>query len=482
MIPKIYSPQEILPDQNILALLSTPKQAEKLKLSTTEKAYVESQLKDEKEFIHINSYFKSTFIVCIPQKKLSRDAFLEKVRKGSISCLPLLQEKKATELVLQNLSGDAGQLTAALEGLVLASYRFDKYLTEKKKDKPALERLGIPKGDLSAQELRWYISMLKGTYIARDLMNEPLSGLTAVQMAKIFTKHAAGLDLQVEVMNKQKIAALKMGGILAVNKGSIDPPTFSILEYKPEGAVNSKPWLLVGKGIVYDTGGLSLKPTKDSMDQMKVDMGGAAAVFGSMYAVASARLPVHVVGLIPATDNRPGGNAYVPGDIITMYNGKTVEVLNTDAEGRLILADALSYVRRYDPEWTLSIATLTGSAEMAIGHYGMVGMGNAPKSLMQKLQKAGDEVYERVVEFPFWDEYGDEMKSHIADYKNIGQRGGGAISAGKFLEFFTDYPYLHLDMAGVAFLAADDGYRLKGGSGMGVRLLASFIRRLSEDK
>jgi len=183
-----------------------------------------------------------------------------------------------------------------------------------------------------------------------------------------------------------------------------------------------------------------------------------------------------VVGLIPATDNRPGENAYVPGDVITLHNGKTVEVLNTDAEGRLVLGDALSYAQKYKPELVIDLATLTGAAVAAIGTFGIVSMGTATLAEKHNLQKSGEKVYERLAEMPFWDEYAELIKSDIADIKNIGGPHGGAITAGKFLEHFTDYPWMHLDIAGPAFLTVKDGYRGKGGTGVGVRLLYDFIK------
>jgi leucyl aminopeptidase len=225
---------------------------------------------------------------------------------------------------------------------------------------------------------------------------------------------------------------------------------------------------------------MSLKPTPNSMDYMKSDMAGGAAVGGAIYAAALNRLPVHVIALVPATDNRPDGNAYVPGDVITMYNGKTVEVLNTDAEGRLLLADALSYARKFEPELVIDAATLTGAAAVALGQYGIAGMGTAKAEVFQQLQKAGREVYERVVEFPFWEEYGELLKSDIADMKNLGPREAGMITAGKFLENFVDYPWIHLDIAGAAFLMQPDSYRGKGATGTGVRLLYRFLKSLAE--
>jgi leucyl aminopeptidase len=266
---------------------------------------------------------------------------------------------------------------------------------------------------------------------------------------------------------------------LSVNLGSVDPPSLTIMEYKPKKAVNKKPYMLVGKGVVYDTGGLSLKPSA-GMETMKCDMAGAAAVGCTLYAIAKAGLPVHVIGLVPATDNRPGGNAYVPGDILTMHNGMTVEMLNADAEGRLILADALSYGKRYNPELAIDLATLTGNAAAAIGKFGIVAMGTADKKEFNELKKSGKRVNERLVEFPLWEEYGDSLKTEIADMKNIGGPYAGAITAGKFLEKFTSYPWIHLDIAGPAFLDSAYDYKTKGGTGVGVRLLFDFLSNVKK--
>ena len=266
-----------------------------------------------------------------------------------------------------------------------------------------------------------------------------------------------------------------MGGLLAVNQGSLDEPTFSILEWKPKNAKNKKPIILVGKGIVYDTGGLSLKPTK-GMDIMKVDMAGAGTVVGAMHAIASNKLPKHVIGLIPATDNRPSGNAYAPGDVVTMFNKLTVEVLNTDAEGRMILADALSYADKYNPELVIDLATLTGAAARAIGHFGIVSMHKNAEKYHSQLKESGNVTHERLAEMPFWDDYDTLLKSDVADIKNIGGPIAGAITAGKFLSNFINYPWIHLDIAGPAYVESSYGYRGKGATGMGVRLLYNFIK------
>jgi leucyl aminopeptidase len=214
------------------------------------------------------------------------------------------------------------------------------------------------------------------------------------------------------------------------------------------------------------------------MDVMKSDMAGAATVIGALYLAALQKLKVHVIALVPSTDNRPGGNAYAPGDVIMMFNGKTVEVLNTDAEGRMILADALSYAEKFKPQLVIDAATLTGAAVRAIGTRASIIMGNASDNYFEQLEKAGEEVYERVVRFPFWDEYGEEMKSTIADLKNIGSGNAGMITAGKFLEHFVDSPYIHMDIAGPSWLDGKEDYKGQGGTGSGVRLLYTFLKRI----
>lgn len=215
------------------------------------------------------------------------------------------------------------------------------------------------------------------------------------------------------------------------------------------------------------------------MDNMKADMAGAATVAGVLYTVAKSGIPVHTIGLIPATDNRPGGNAFAQGDIITMHNKMTVEVGNTDAEGRLILADAISYASNYSPELIIDIATLTGSAAMTFGNQAIAVMGNADKKYFELLEECGYEVHERIAQLPFWEEYGELIKSDIADIKNVGGREAGAITAGKFLENFTKFPLIHMDIAGTGSLKKDDYYRLKDGPGSGLRLLSTFLKKFA---
>ncbi|MEO0468704.1 MAG: leucyl aminopeptidase [Bacteroidota bacterium] len=365
-------------------------------------------------------------------------------------------------------------LFAVAESLHLSDYRFDVYKSDVKPASltSALLLSAHSEADNIIEKAR---IVAEACCEARNLVNEPLSTLTAEAFSERMLQLGGNSGYKTETFHLAKIESLKMGGLLAVNRGSEDPPTFNILEHQPANPRNAKPIVLVGKGVVYDTGGLSLKPTANSMDFMKSDMGGAAAVVGTMSAIARLDLDLHVIGLIPATDNRPGRNAYVPGDVITMYDGSTVEVLNTDAEGRMILADALAYAKQYDPELVIDLATLTGSAVVALGHQGIAMMSNASEKQKTALKDAGQRTHERLVEFPLWDEYADNLRSDIADRKNIGGRYADAINAAKFLQHFTDYPWMHLDIAGVAWLPAPASYRGKNGTGAGVRLLVDFL-------
>jgi len=444
-------------------------------LSGREVDHIKKSLgKKNLESVTIDQLSRKIWVQVVPEKK-TVELQHESLRRAGATLVGPINKEKLSKVSVVDVVNNGGAALALSEGVVLGNYKFTKYLTDAK-SAPTLKNVKIFSKRISGKDVVDLSHVLDATEKARTLVNEPLSFLTAVQLSKevrIFAKEAG---FKVEVLTKSKIESLKMGGLLGVNKGSLDPPTFTIMEWKPKKASNKKPYVLVGKGVVYDTGGLSLKPTPNSMDMMKCDMGGAAAVIGTLYAVAKAKLPVHVIGLIPATDNRPSGNAYVPGDVLTMFDGTTVEILNTDAEGRLILGDALSYAKKYKPELVIDLATLTGSAVAAIGHYGIVSMHEGADKENESLKKSGHAVHERLAEMPFWSEYDDLIKSSIADIKNLGGPTGGAITAGKFLHRFTDYPWIHLDIAGPAFLTAADGYRTIGGTGVGVRLLFDFFK------
>jgi leucyl aminopeptidase len=434
--------------------------------------YVKKGLEDS-TFASLNQLYRNLYFI----KEIETSNYNKKIENLRICGCELLSELKKEKIKSIQLCGNEDEILALAEGLMLTNYQFLKYKT--KKNQNALKTISLySEKTPDKNKVNELYHVVEATCIARDLVNEPVIYLTAEQLSEEIKKLGKEAGFKVEIFNKSKIESLKMGGLLSVNFGSVDPPTFNILEYKPSKPKNKKPYILVGKGVVYDTGGLSIKPS-ESMDKMKCDMAGAAAVAGAIYAIAKNKIPVHVIGLIPATDNRLNGNAVTPGDVITISNGKTVEVLNTDAEGRLILADALSYAAKYKPELVIDLATLTGAAARAIGKEGIVFMGNAPAKIKNELMQTGEEVYERLVEFPLWEEYGKQIESDIADIKNIGGGDAGAITAGKFLEHFVDYDWLHLDIAGSAFLTCQDFYRPKNGTGAGVRLLYNFLKKLS---
>lgn len=399
-------------------------------------------------------------------------------RRAGAAAVATSTGNKVKELALTNASTNKEAAYFVAEGLLLGNYKFAKYKTTEK-ESTLLEALTVDADTLTAEQLSDIQHIVEATFAARDLVNEPLSFLTAEQLSLEIERLGAEAGFKVEIFNEAKIQSLKMGGLLAVNRGSQLPPTFSILEWKPAEHKNAKPIVLVGKGVVYDTGGLSLKPTPNSMDFMKSDMGGAAAVVGAIYAAAKAKLPVHIIGLVPATDNRPGEDAYVPGDVIKMHSGLNVEVLNTDAEGRMLLADALSYAKKYDPELVIDLATLTGAAARAVGPQGVVYMGTADEDTKFQLESSSYNVHERLIELPLWEEYNDMIKSDIADINNVGGPAAGAITAGMFLKHFVSYPWVHIDIASMAWMDRNDGYRLKNGTGVGVRLLFDFLKNLN---
>lgn len=465
-----------LRQDNLVIITKTFKNKPEYGLSNEEVAFIERQMKDEKKVVTINQYNRLVSIVIADDKKGAAHQ-MEVLRRMADGQAAALNGQKKTSVIISSLVERKFTL-AFIEGMILGNYQFIKHKTKAAKEKHTLENIFVQARDVDNKHLSELMIVTDAVCKARDLVNEPVNILNAKGLSQAFVQMGKDAGFSVEVFNKAKITSLKMGGLLAVNAGSVDEPTFSIMEYKGRGAKNKQPYVLVGKGVVYDTGGLSLKPTA-GMDTMKCDMAGAAAVGCLMYAIAKAKLPLHVIALVPATDNRPGFNAFAPGDIITMYDGSTVEMLNSDAEGRMILADALSYAKKYNPAATFEFSTLTGAAAAAIGHYGIVCMGTASEGVKSKLKQSGDNVYERLAEFPFWEEYDDLLKSDIADMKNIGGPVAGAITAGRFLVKYTDYPYMHFDIAAPAFINARDSYRSKGGTGVGIRLIFDYFRNLS---
>lgn len=479
MIPAIIKASEISDDQSVVCILGSDEIPEWLKLGESETEFARKQLPDNENHVYINSYRRSIYLVRL-REGISQHRIREELRRRAYKLRKLIRQNNHLQLVVSSFSAYRGAMEDFTEGFLLGIYSFEKYKT-KKEEGPGKSYPSeiLLYGDTDENDIKWLTDITSAVYFARDLINEPVNHLNAAALAEEIMKLGDASGFKTEVLTKGKIEALKMGGLLAVNKGSVDPPFFSILEWNPENALNKKPVVLVGKGVVYDTGGLNIK-TGDYMAGMNGDMAGAATVAGVMYTVAKSAIPIHVIGLIPSTDNRPGGNAYTQGDIITMHNKMTVEIGNTDAEGRIILADAISYASRYEPEIIIDIATLTGSAAMTFGNQAIALMTNADRKYINLLNECGNDVYERIGELPFWDEYGELLKSDVADMNNVGGREAGAIIAGKFLEKFAEYPFIHLDIAGTSMLKKDDFYRTKNSSGSGLRLLATFLRRLAE--
>jgi leucyl aminopeptidase len=471
---------DIPADQSVVCITGSNEIPAELFPGERDRKYASERLESGEDIVWINTYDRFIYIVKTKEGPVHHRV-REELRRSACKVKKMVKLNKHEELAITSFDTYNGAVLDFAEGFALASYSFEKYKSkETEKSKSIYPSKLFLQGDISDSDLRWLSELTSAVFFARDLINEPVNHLNAVALAGELRKTGEQAGFSVEVLNKGRIEALKMGGLLAVNRGSVDPPSFSILEWKPDNHVNPKPIVLVGKGIVYDTGGLNLKPG-ESMAGMKGDMAGAAIVNGILYTVASMGLPLHVIGLVPATDNRPGGNAYTQGDVITMHNKLTVEIGNTDAEGRLILADAISYASRFEPELIIDIATLTGSAAMTFGNQAIAVMTNAERRYIDLLRDCGEEVYERIGELPFFDEYAEGLKSDIADIKNIGNsREAGAILAGKFLEKFAEYPLIHLDIAGTEFLKKEDYYRPKNGTASSLRLLSTFLKRLVE--
>jgi leucyl aminopeptidase len=371
---------------------------------------------------------------------------------------------------------------AFAEGIELGAYRYWTYRTGLSTEETfAVERAQVFTGKYEPVRAGLALgqTIARGVTFARDLVNSPGYAMTPAKLGEAAASLGARLGLKVTVLDKAQLTEQGFGGILAVGKGSANDPRFIVMDYG--AAQEGTPTIcLVGKGLTFDSGGLSLKPA-DAMETMKSDMGGAAAVFGAMQVVAELNLPLHVVGLVSSAENMPSSTAYRPGDIVTTLSGKTIEVLNTDAEGRIILSDALFYAQRYQPAAIVELSTLTGAIIIALGSHA-TGMMGTDQALADKISRAGEASGERVWQFPLWDEYHQMVKSNIADLKNLAGRPAGSITAGAFLAAFVgDYPFVHLDIAGTAWVDRPvkpcDSH---GGTGVGVRLLAEFLREYTQ--
>jgi leucyl aminopeptidase len=378
------------------------------------------------------------------------------------------------------LSSDTGtenRAGAIVEGALLASYQFSKYRSD---SKPAsnlraitLFRPGLRRSAAIEHSVRLALDLSPGVFLARDLVNEPPSVTTARYLGEQAEHHCQGRGLSVEVWGKKKIEAMKLAGLLAVNRGSTEEPRFIVIRYR-SGKRIKKRVALIGKGITFDSGGLSLKTAK-SMETMKLDMAGGAAIIGAMSVLPHLAPEIEVTGYIPTTDNLPSGSAQKPGDIIRYLNGKTIEVLNTDAEGRLILADALALAAKEKPDCMIDLATLTGACMVALGTQVGGVFGNR-QPVVEQLIRCGRAVGEKFWQLPLVKEYREEIKSSVADIKNVGGSYGGAITAALILqEFVGDRPWAHLDIAGPAYAEKETPICTRGGTGFGVRTLLRFL-------
>ena len=377
-------------------------------------------------------------------------------------------------------AGVEASARAAAEGATLGLYRFTRYKTgegtrsagpdreldafELVLDDPADEEAASRGAELG-------VSVAAAALLARDLANEPSNTATPEHLADQAREIAARHGMGVEVLDRSGIEDDGLVGLAAVGRSAANGPRFIVLEHRKGG--DEAPLVLIGKAVTFDSGGISIKPTS-GMEDMKFDMSGGAAVLGAMEAVGALDLPLNVVALVPATENLPGGGAFKPGDVLRMHSGKTVEILTTDAEGRLILADALSYAGRYATAAVVDCATLTGACHVALGDYASGLMGN-DEALIAEIQTAGEATGERAWPLPLFDEYTEQIRGDVADLKNSGGRYGGALTAGAFLKEFADFPWAHLDIAGTAYGKKGNAYTPKGATGVPARLLVEFL-------
>ena len=417
-----------------------------------------------------------------------KDFNREKLRGAFAKAAQRARDMKIKKIAASVEAGDAGAALhvaegvvteAIVEGVMLGVYQFTPFKTlERDKIQELGELTIIDNREPALKSIRKAARnaeiISRAVYFVRDIVSTPANELTPMAMARKAGEVLRKRKVRLKVLDVKQMQALGMNALLGVARGSDEPARFIIMEYHGAGK-EDKPVVLVGKGLTFDSGGICIKPA-DKMDQMKSDMSGGAAVIGALMAVSDLRLPMNVVGLVPATENLPGGKAYKPGDILKSLSGRTIEVLNTDAEGRIILADALAYAGRYKPAAIVDVATLTGACVVALGEH-VIGMMGTDEKLINRVRTAADTTGERVWELPLWEEYHELIKSDVADFKNAAGRGGGAITAAAFLSKFAgDYPWVHLDIAGPAWLEKDLPYIPKGASGVGVRLLVQLLR------
>lgn len=421
------------------------------------------------------------------------DFRLEEIRRGTGAAVRIASTAKTDEfsIAVPVVKGfDVSDIAATIaETTILATYKVEKYKgkkseEEKKKEVKLQEVRLIFANTVEAEKAEKAVRKAEIVALAqnytREIAEQPANFTTPAKMADVARKLAKEKGLKIEIFNRNVLAKKGMNGILAVGAGSVNPPVMVVLEYN--AGKNLPLYAIVGKGIVFDAGGISIKPSK-GMHEMKYDKSGASIVLGVLKAVAELKLPIRLMGLMPLAENMPSGSAQKPGDIITLYNGKTAEVLNTDAEGRLILADALAYAAEKKPKAIIDLATLTGAIIICLGREA-AGLFSNDDALAKTIEKAGEKTFERVWRLPLWKEYGEMIKSDIADIKNIGSESGeaGSITAAKFLEEFVgETKWAHLDIAGVDNVSTTHPYLSKGATGTGVRLVVETLSHLARE-
>jgi leucyl aminopeptidase len=441
--------------------------------------------KEQTELVYCNQKSEPA-VVYLRKVKLDKNFNLDFFRNYFAGLIPSIKSQNVKDIhvvvpsftdYIKHFESEEYFLQTMVEGIYLGNYTFDKYKSGNKKPVQLNIYLHYSNQKVLNKVITVSNKLMSAVYLTRNLVNEPANNLSTTELASFAKSELGKVGVKVNVFDKAELKRRKMNAILAVGSASDKPPCMIIIHYKPKTKPRKK-IALVGKGVTYDSGGLSIKPTASMMD-MNSDMAGGAAVIGIIKTAAELKLPLEIIGVIPAVENMINGAAYKPTDIIKTYSGKTIEVRDTDAEGRIILADALHYASQQKPDEIIDFATLTGACVVALGEI-VGGLFTSNDKLADALYKSGMKTYERVWRLPFWNDYNDMIKSEIADVKNLGPRWGGAITAGKFLENFVDenIPWAHLDIAGPAVKHKLNNYTEKYHTGFGVRLITEYLLSL----
>ena len=425
-------------------------------------------------------------VLYIKKVKIDKDFSTDFFRNYFAGLVPSLKKKNLNSVnvvvpsffdLKDHFENETQLLRSLIEGIHLGNYTFDNYKTDKEKPRELSFFIHYTDQRILNSAIDYTNKLMNAVFFTRNLVNEPAITLTPEELVNRTKKELTKLGVKVSVFDKTELKRRKMNAILAVGGASINPPYLITMHYKPRGKAKRK-IALVGKGVCYDSGGLSIKPTS-GMFEMKADMAGGGAVIGIIKAAAMMKLPVEIIGVVPAVENMIGGSSYKPGDVVKAASGKTIEVKDTDAEGRIVLADALHYVSQQKPDEIIDFATLTGAVVVALGEIA-AGLFTNDDRLADELLQSGKTTYERLWRLPFWEDYNEMIKSDIADVSNLGPRWGGAITAGKFLENFVDekIPWAHIDLAGPAIKHKSNNYTEKFDTGFGVRLIVDYLNKI----